>query len=58
MRAAFLRSPWVPQQVWDLKGMHAAYAYVKQKSPCVGPNMSSVQPHPSQFPAISFPVLG
>ena len=55
MRAAFLRSPWVPQQVWDLKGMHAAYAYVKQKSPCVGPNMSSVQPHTSQRPAISFP---
>jgi tyrosine-protein phosphatase len=42
MRAASLRSPWVPQQVWDLKGMHAAYAYVKQKSNLVGPNMSSV----------------
>ena len=42
MRAATLRSPWVPQQIWDFKGMHAAYAYVKQKSNWVGPNMSSV----------------
>ncbi|KAH9025063.1 hypothetical protein EDB84DRAFT_1505563 [Lactarius hengduanensis] len=42
MRAASLRSPWVPQQVWDLKGMHAAYAYVKQKSQWVGPNMSLI----------------
>ncbi|KAI0004290.1 hypothetical protein BJV74DRAFT_810429 [Russula compacta] len=39
MRAASLRSPWVSQEVWDLKGMDAAYAYVKQKSRCVGPNM-------------------
>jgi tyrosine-protein phosphatase len=31
MRAASLRSPWVSQQVWDLKGMQTAYAYVKQK---------------------------
>ncbi|KAI9434130.1 hypothetical protein BJY52DRAFT_1198322 [Lactarius psammicola] len=42
MRAASFRSPWVPQQVWDLKGMHAAYAYVKQKSKWVGPNMSLI----------------
>jgi tyrosine-protein phosphatase MSG5 len=39
MRAAFLRSPWVPEEVWDLKGMQAAYTYVKQKSKWVGPNM-------------------
>lgn len=39
MRAAFLRSLWVPEEVWDLKGMQAAYTYVKQKSKWVGPNM-------------------
>ena len=39
MRAASLRSTWVPQEVWDLKGMQAAYAYVKQKSKWAGPNM-------------------
>ncbi|KAH9968922.1 hypothetical protein BC827DRAFT_296982 [Russula dissimulans] len=42
MRAASLRSPWVSQEVWDLKGMEAAYAYVKQKSKSVGPNMSLI----------------
>ena len=40
MRAASLRSPLVPQEVWDLKGMQAAYAYVKQRSKWAGPNMS------------------
>jgi tyrosine-protein phosphatase len=39
MRAASLRSPWVPQDVWDLNGMQAAYTYVKQKSKWAGPNM-------------------
>ncbi|KAF8507062.1 hypothetical protein F5888DRAFT_1798259 [Russula emetica] len=39
MRAASLHSPWVPQEVWDLKGMQPAYTYVKQKSNCIGPNM-------------------
>jgi tyrosine-protein phosphatase len=39
MRAASLRSPWVPQEVWDLKGMQPSYEYVKQKSKWVGPNM-------------------
>jgi len=42
MRAASLRSPWVPKEVWDLKGMEAAYAYVKQKSRWAGPNMSLI----------------
>ncbi|KAI0257512.1 hypothetical protein BJV78DRAFT_1278022 [Lactifluus subvellereus] len=42
MRAASLRSPSVPQEVWDLKGMQAAYAYVKQRSKWVGPNMSLI----------------
>ncbi|KAI0307848.1 hypothetical protein B0F90DRAFT_1677766 [Multifurca ochricompacta] len=42
MRAASLRSPLVPQEVWDLKGMQAAYGYVKQKSKWVGPNMSLI----------------
>ena len=39
MRAAALRSLWVPQEVWDLNGMQAAYTYVKQKSKWAGPNM-------------------
>jgi tyrosine-protein phosphatase MSG5 len=39
MRAASLHSPWVPQEVWDLKGMQAAYTYAKEKSNCIGPNM-------------------
>ncbi|KAH9982514.1 protein-tyrosine phosphatase-like protein [Lactifluus volemus] len=42
MRAASLSSPWVPQDVWNLKGMQAAYAYVKQRSKWVGPNMSLI----------------
>jgi tyrosine-protein phosphatase MSG5 len=40
MRAASLCSAWVPQDVWSLKGMQAAYEYVKQRSKWVGPNMS------------------
>ncbi|KAI0321699.1 hypothetical protein OF83DRAFT_1080770 [Amylostereum chailletii] len=40
MRAAALRSSFAPPEVWELKGMQAAYAYVKQKSKWVGPNMS------------------
>ncbi len=43
MRAAAMRSPHVPDHVWALKGMQAAYDYVKQKSTCVGPNMSCVE---------------
>ena len=40
MRAAATRSPRVPPEVWTLKGMQAAYSYVKEKSKWVGPNMS------------------
>jgi tyrosine-protein phosphatase len=42
MRAAALCSPSVPPEVWSLKGMQAAYAYVKEKSKWIGPNMSYV----------------
>ncbi|TFK30618.1 hypothetical protein FA15DRAFT_683893 [Coprinopsis marcescibilis] len=42
MRAAAEKSPRVPPEVWDLKGMQGAYSYVKDKSPCVGPNMSLI----------------
>ncbi|VDB99845.1 unnamed protein product [Peniophora sp. CBMAI 1063] len=42
MRAAAMRSPFVPKEVHDLKGMQAAYAYVKSKSKWVGPNMSLI----------------
>lgn len=42
MRAAALQLPSVPPEVWALKsgGMHGAYAFVKEKSKWVGPNMS------------------
>ena len=40
MRAAAMRSSWAPKEVHDLKGMQAAYAYVKSKSKWVGQNMS------------------
>ena len=62
MRAAAENSPSVPPEVWALKGMQEAYAFVKEKSPCVGPNMQYVhfvllspffitflQPHISTF---------
>ncbi|KAA1468654.1 hypothetical protein DENSPDRAFT_794741 [Dentipellis sp. KUC8613] len=42
MRAAALRSASAPPEVWELKGMQAAYAYVKEKSKWVGPNMSLI----------------
>lgn len=42
MRAAAENSPSVPPEVWALKGMQEAYAFVKEKSPCVGPNMQYV----------------
>ncbi|KAJ2928780.1 hypothetical protein H1R20_g8316, partial [Candolleomyces eurysporus] len=42
MRAAAERSPHVPPEVWALKGMQGAYAFVKEKSPVVGPNMSLI----------------
>ncbi|KAG8219961.1 phosphatases II [Butyriboletus roseoflavus] len=42
MRAAATRSPNVPSDVWDLKGMQAAYSFVKDKSRHVGPNMSLI----------------
>ncbi|KAF9036411.1 phosphatases II [Hymenopellis radicata] len=42
MRAAAMRSPHVPDHVWALKGMQPAYDYVKQKSTCIGPNMSLI----------------
>jgi tyrosine-protein phosphatase len=40
MRAAASTATDVPAEVLELKGMHAAYAYVKTKSFRVGPNMS------------------
>jgi tyrosine-protein phosphatase len=40
MRAAAEHSRHVPPEVWALKGMQGAYSFVKEKSPCVGPNMS------------------
>ena len=40
MRAAAQCSTAVPLEVWALKGMQAAYSYVKEKSKWVGPNMS------------------
>ncbi|KAH8102598.1 hypothetical protein BXZ70DRAFT_793683 [Cristinia sonorae] len=42
MRAAALCSPSVPPDVWALKGMQGAYAFVKEKSQWVGPNMSLI----------------
>ncbi|THH21484.1 hypothetical protein EW146_g91 [Bondarzewia mesenterica] len=42
MRAAASRSPNVPPAIWELKGMQGAYAYVKEKSQWVGPNMSLI----------------
>lgn len=40
MRAAAMCLPNVPPEVWQLKGMQAAYSFVKEKSKHVGPNMS------------------
>lgn len=42
MRAAAERHSSVPPEVWALPGMQGAYAFVKEKSPHVGPNMSYV----------------
>lgn len=42
MRAAFEESHRVPPEVRALKSMQGAYSYVKEKSPCVGPNMSLI----------------
>ncbi|KAH7924870.1 hypothetical protein BV22DRAFT_1065971 [Leucogyrophana mollusca] len=42
MRAAATCSPSVAPEVWQLKGMQAAYSFVKEKSKHVGPNMSLV----------------
>ncbi|KII93473.1 hypothetical protein PLICRDRAFT_100232 [Plicaturopsis crispa FD-325 SS-3] len=42
MRAAATASPSVPPEIWALKGMQQAYAYVKEKSKWVGPNMSLI----------------
>ncbi|KAF8167923.1 hypothetical protein B0H34DRAFT_670236 [Crassisporium funariophilum] len=42
MRAAAERHSSVPPEVWALKGMQGAYSFVKEKSPCVGPNMSLI----------------
>ena len=42
MRAAAEHAAWVPPEIWTLKGMQEAYSFVKEKSPCVGPNMSYV----------------
>ncbi|THH34118.1 hypothetical protein EUX98_g37 [Antrodiella citrinella] len=42
MRAAAQCSPSVPPEVWALKGMQGAYAFVKEKSKWVGPNMSLI----------------
>ena len=54
MRAAARSSPSVPPEVRALIGMQAAYAYVKQKSKWVGPNMSSVHPRPSALQQTPF----
>lgn len=40
MRAAETKSNAVPIEVWELKGYHDAYAYVKARSKWIGPNMS------------------
>lgn len=40
MRAAATRSSLVPPEIWELRGMQAAYSFVKEKSKHVGPNMS------------------
>lgn len=42
MRAAANAGPDTPPEIAALKGggMHAAYAFVKEKSKWVGPNMS------------------
>ncbi|CAA7266612.1 unnamed protein product [Cyclocybe aegerita] len=42
MRAAAEHHTSVPPEVWELKGMQGAYSFVKEKSPCVGPNMSLI----------------
>lgn len=42
MRAAAERHTYVPPEVWALPGMQGAYAFVKEKSTHVGPNMSYV----------------
>lgn len=42
MRAAAQSSPWVPPEVWALKGMQGAYSYVKEKSKWISPNMSLI----------------
>ncbi|EIN13549.1 hypothetical protein PUNSTDRAFT_59759 [Punctularia strigosozonata HHB-11173 SS5] len=42
MRAAATSSPHVSPEVWELKGYHAAYEFVKNKSKHVGPNMSLI----------------
>ncbi|KAH7915364.1 phosphatases II [Hygrophoropsis aurantiaca] len=42
MRAAATCSPSVEPEIWQLKGMQAAYSFVKEKSKHVGPNMSLV----------------
>lgn len=42
MRAAAMCLPNVPPEVWQLKGMQAAYSFVKEKSKHVGPNMSLI----------------
>lgn len=42
MRAAATRCSFVPPEVWELRGMQAAYSFVKEKSKHVGPNMSLI----------------
>ncbi|TCD63990.1 hypothetical protein EIP91_004692 [Steccherinum ochraceum] len=42
MRASAQCSPAVPPEVWALQGMQGAYAFVKEKSRWVGPNMSLI----------------
>ncbi|OJA12053.1 hypothetical protein AZE42_06695 [Rhizopogon vesiculosus] len=42
MRAASMCLPNVPPEVWQLRGMQAAYSFVKEKSKHVGPNMSLI----------------
>ncbi|KAF9535845.1 hypothetical protein CPB83DRAFT_830744 [Crepidotus variabilis] len=42
MRAASERLSSVPPEVWALQGMQPAYDFVKEKSSCIGPNMSLI----------------
>jgi tyrosine-protein phosphatase len=54
MRAAAERRSSVPPDIWALQGMQAAYDFVKEKSPCVSPNMSYVFHFWRVFPGLTY----